>query len=82
MAHDHHQVGSQACDGIQDTLGMRGGGGINTSQRNHPLFLERAGDFDEDMQEIFFETMSHMILQSVAYYSPNSSSDANDEPVD
>ena len=49
---------------------------ISTFERNHPLLLERAGDFDEDMQHHFFTIMSH-ILQSVVEYPPKSSPDVN-----
>ena len=48
-----------------------GAGGITTFNKNHPLFLERAGDFDEDMQDQFFVTMSH-ILQALADYPADS----------
>ena len=49
------------------------GGGITTSNNNHPIVLERAGDFDEDMQDQFFFMMSH-ILQALAAY-PSSKPD-------
>jgi hypothetical protein len=49
---------------------------IQTSAKTHPFCLERAGDFSEDMQHEFFIMMSH-ILQSVAYYPPDSAPGVN-----
>jgi hypothetical protein len=47
--------------------GFFGSAGVTTSEKNHPILLGRAGDFDEDMQDQFFYMMSH-ILQSQAKY--------------
>ena len=40
---------------------------IKTSTKKHPLILERAGDFNEEMQKNFFLVISHILQAAVNY---------------